>query len=264
MHPMLTIARRAAEEAGHFILRGYRDLDKIQIHEKGRGDFVSAIDQQSEQIIRQILSEKYPTHDILGEEFGEAQSGSTASEYQWVIDPLDGTANFLHGLPQFAVSIACLHHGKPEVGIVYNPVSDDWYTAARGDGAQLNGQRIRVNKQRNPDRAIVATGFPYRAPENMPQQIAYVASVLETFGDLRRIGSAALDLCMVACGRQDAYFEKGIHIWDIAAGVLIAQEAGAIVTDFAGDADMLTNNTVVCANATLHPLLLKAIQKGTI
>lgn len=264
MHPMLTIARRAAEEAGHIIQHGYRDLDKLQIHEKGRGDLVSAVDQRAEQSICQMLGEKYPDHDILGEEFGARQSAAGAAEYQWVIDPLDGTANFLHGLPHFSVSIAVLKRGRPEAGVVYNPISDDWFTAARGQGAQLNGQRIRVNKQRDPTRAIVATGFPYRAVEQMPQVLACVASVLNDFSDLRRLGSAALDLCYVACGFQDAYFESTLNPWDIAAGVLIAQEAGAIVTDYAGEQKMLENGTVLAANALLHPILTKALDRARI
>lgn len=262
MHPMLTIARRAAEDAGRLILRGYRDLNKIKIHEKGRGDFVSAIDQQSEQIIRRILEEKYPTHAVLGEEFGAGEVED--AEYQWVIDPLDGTANFIHGLPIFAVSIGLLKNGVPEIGVVYNPVTDDWFTAARGEGAQLNSLKIRANTQREPERAMVATGFPFKNPEKLPQQLAYCESVLQEFSDLRRLGSAALDLCYVACGRQDAFFEANLNPWDIAAGILIAQEAGCIVTDYDDKKAMLDNGTVVCANAHLHPKLIQALQRGRI
>lgn len=264
MHPMLTIARRAAEEAGRIIQRGYRDLEKLQIHEKGRGDLVSAVDQHAEQLICRMVTEKYPDHDILGEEFGARRSGAGASEYQWVIDPLDGTANFLHGLPHFAVSIAVLRKGRPEVGVVYNPIGDDWFTAARGQGAQHNGQRIRVNRQRDATRAVVATGFPYREIEQLPRVLAQVASVLHDFSDLRRLGSAALDLCYVACGFQDAYFESTLNAWDIAAGVLIAQEAGAIVTDYAGERKMLENGTVLAANALLHPVLTEALRRARI
>ena len=262
MHPMLTIARRAAEEAGRIIQRGYRDLDKLQIHEKGRGDFVSAVDQQSERMICEILADKYPDHDILGEEFGLHRGTAASSEYRWLIDPLDGTANFLHGLPHFAVSIAVLKQGRPEVAVVYNPISDHWFSAARGQGAQCNGQRIRVNRQRDPTRAVVATGFPFRDSEQLPQVLAYVSSVLADFSDLRRLGSAALDLCYVACGWQDAYFESTLHAWDIAAGVLIAQEAGAIVTDYGGEQKMFENGTVLAANPLLYPLLDKALRRA--
>lgn len=259
-HPMLTIARRAAEEAGRFIERGFRDLNRIQVQEKGRGDFVSIIDQQSEQIIRQILQDKFPKHSILGEEFG-AQDAED-SEYQWIIDPLDGTANFVHGFPHFAISIALLKKGQLEVGLVYNPITDELFTAARGEGAFLNGQRIRANKQRDSHNAMIATGFPFKQPETMQQQFAYCASVLQDFSDLRRLGAAALDLCFVACGRQDGYFELGIKPWDIAAGILIAQESGCIVTDFSDDKAMLDNGTIVCANSHLHPILMKALRNA--
>lgn len=259
MHPMLTIARRAAEEAGRFIQRGYRDLNKIQIHEKGRGDFVSAIDQQSEQIIRQILAEKYPDHAILGEEFGAVNNDS---EYQWVIDPLDGTANFIHGLPHFSISIGLLKKGNPEIGLVYNPITNELFTAAKGEGAQLNGQRIRANAQRDSNKAMIATGFPYKDPHLMSQQLAYVQSVLEDFSDLRRLGGAALDFCYTACGRQDGFFELGLRPWDMAAGIIIAQEAGCIVTDFAGEKNMLENGTIICANEYLYPVLDKALRRA--
>lgn len=260
MHPMLTIARRAADEAGRFIARGFRDLDKIQVQEKGRGDFVSIIDQHAEEIIRTILAEKYPSHAILGEEHGEL--GAADAEYQWIIDPLDGTANFVHGLPHFSISIGLLKRGIPEIGLVYNPITDDLYTAAKGEGAQLNGQRIRANSERRPDRAVVATGFPFKDPELMPQQLAYVQSVLEDFSDLRRMGGAALDFCLTASGRQDAFFELGLRPWDMAAGILIAQESGCIVTDFAGGKNMLETGTIICANAHLHPILDKALQRA--
>lgn len=261
MHPMLTIARRAAEEAGRVILQGWRQLDQLQVEEKGRGDLVSVVDRRSEDVIRKLLLEKYPDHAVLGEELGESAG---KGEFAWVVDPLDGTANFVHGLPQFAVSIALLKGGKPEVGVVYNPVSDDWFTAARGQGAQMNGRKIRVNHQRDAGRAVVATGFPFKTPERMPQQMAYVQAALEEFSDVRRLGSAALDLSYVACGRLDAYFEMGLKPWDMAAGLLIAQEAGAIVTDFKESHSMLASGEVVCANAHLHRTLIRQLKGALI
>lgn len=259
-HPMLTIARRAAEEAGRLIERGYRDLSRIKVQEKGRGDFVSVIDQQSEQIIRQILQDKFPEHDILGEEFGGLSVAE--SDYQWIIDPLDGTANFVHGLPHFAISIALLKKGQLEIGLIYNPITDEMFSAARGEGAFCNGQRIRANGQRDSHKAMIATGFPFKTPEQMTQQFAYCQSVLEDFSDLRRLGAAALDLCYVACGRQDGYFESGIKPWDIAAGILIAQEAGCLVSDYGDEKAMLDTETIVCANAYLHPILMKALRRA--
>lgn len=261
MHPMLTIARRAAEEAGRVILQGWRQLDQLQVEEKGRGDLVSVVDRRSEDVIRKVLLEKYPDHAVLGEEFGET---GNHGEFVWVVDPLDGTANFVHGLPQFAVSIALLKGGKPEVGVVYNPVSDDWFTAARGQGAQMNGRKIRVNALRDAGRAFVATGFPFKTPERLPQQLAYVQAMLEEFSDVRRLGSAALDLSYVACGRQDAYFEMGLKPWDMAAGLLIAQEAGAIVTDLNDAHTMLDSGEVACANVHLHRVLMRQLKKARI
>ena len=249
MNPMLTIARRAAEEAGKILQLGQRQLDQIQIEEKGRGDLVSVVDRRAEEVIKNVLLDKYPQHDFLGEESGETRASAEESEYCWVIDPLDGTTNYLHGLPQFAVSIGLLKRGKPELGVVYNPVSEEWFTAARGEGAQLNGRRLRVSGLRDGGRAIAATGFPFRDPDLMPRQYAILQSV-------RRLGSAALDLCFVAANRLDGYFEMGIKPWDICAGMLIAQEAGAIASDFSGGQDMLERGEIVAGNIYLHKILL--------
>ena len=257
MHPMLTIARRAAEEGGRVIMQGLRQLDQLQVEEKGRGDLVSVVDRRSEEVIRRVLLEKFPDHAVLGEEFGRAGG---QREFEWVIDPLDGTANFVHGLPQFAVSIALLKSGKPEVGVVYNPVSDEWFSAARGQGAQLNGRRLRVNMLRDAGRAFVGTGFPFKSPELLPLQYRFVEAALQEFSDVRRLGSAALDLCFVACGRLDAFFEMGLNPWDMAAGLLVAQEAGAIATDFREGHEILARGEVVCANVHLHRVLMRQLK----
>ena len=259
MNPMLTIARRAAEEAGKVLQMGQRQLDQIQIEEKGRGDLVSIVDRRAEDVIKNVLLDKYPQHDFLGEESGETRASAEESEYCWVIDPLDGTTNYLHGLPQFAVSIGLLKRGKPELGVVYNPVSEEWFTAARGEGAQLNGRRLRVSTLRDGGRAIAATGFPFRDPNLLSRQYALLKSVLQEIADVRRLGSAALDLCFVAANRLDGYFEMGIKPWDICAGVLIAQEAGAIVTDFTGGQGMLDRGEIVAGNVYLHKILLTRI-----
>lgn len=259
MHPMLTIARRAGEEAGRFLQRAYRDLKKIQVQEKGRGDFVSAVDKTSEELIRKVLLDKYPHHAILGEELGGALDFE-AEEFLWVIDPLDGTANFVHGLPHFAVSIALLKHGVPELALVYDPMRDDLFTAVRGEGAVRNGLRIRANGLRDSNKGMVATGFPYKDARFLQVHMAQATAVLEQFSDLRRLGSAALDLCYVACGWQDAYFERLVRPWDIAAGVLIAQEAGCLLSDYQGGKEMFVREEVVCANAYLQPVLLKILQ----
>ena len=251
-NPMLTIARRAAEEAGKILQMGQRQLDQIQIEEKGRGDLVSVVDRRAEEVIKNILLEKFPQH-------GETRAQAEESEFCWVIDPLDGTTNFLHGLPQFAVSIGLLKRGKPELGVVYNPATEEWFTAARGEGAQLNGRKLRVSGLRDGGRAIVATGFPFRYPDLMPRQYALLQSVLQEIADVRRLGSASLDLCFVAANRVDAFFEMGLKPWDICAGILIAQEAGAIVTDLAGQHTMLDSGNIVAANTYLHSILLQQI-----
>lgn len=259
MHPMLTIARRAAEDAGKILQMGFRQLNQIQVEEKGRGDLVSIVDKRAEEVIKNILTDKFPRHDFLGEESGETRAGTKESEFMWVIDPLDGTSNFLHGLPQFAVSVGLLHQGKPELGLVYNPITEEWFSAARGQGARLNGRRLRVNALRDGGRAIVATGFPYRHPELMAKQYALLQSVLEPIGDIRRLGAAALDLCFVACNRVDGFFEIGLNPWDIAAGIVIAREAGAIVTDLAGNSAMLDTGEIIAANPYLHQILTEQI-----
>lgn len=259
INPTLTIARRAAEEAGKILQMGLRQLDQIQIEEKGRGDLVSVVDRRAEEVIKNILLDKYPQHDFLGEESGETRARAEESEFCWVIDPLDGTTNFLHGLPQFAVSIGLVKRGKPELGIVYNPATEEWFTAARGEGAQLNGRKLRVSALRDGGRAIVATGFPFRYPELMPRQYAILQSVLTEIADVRRLGSASLDLCFVAANRVDGFFEMGLKPWDICAGILIAQEAGAIVTDLDGGHTMLDSGNIVAANTYLHNTLLARI-----
>lgn len=262
-YPMLNIAKRVAEEAGRYLEDAFHHLDRIQIEEKGRADLVSEVDKNTEKLIVAALREKYPGHDFLGEEGGSQRAQSGDSEYLWVIDPLDGTTNFLHGLPHFAISIALVRKGKLELGLVHNPVSNETFTAVRGQGAQLNGRRLRVHQNRDSLRAIIATGFPTRTPQLLPRQYALVQSVLTEFGDIRRFGAAALDLCFVAANRLDGYFEMGIHPWDIAAGIIIAQEAGALASDFAGQSATYDLDNIVCANGYLHKQLLARIQEAS-
>lgn len=261
MHPMLTIAKRAAEEASKVLQMGFYNLDQIQVQEKGRADLVSIIDQQAERVIREVLTDKYPHHDFLGEEGGGSDS-DRQSEYLWIIDPLDGTTNFLHGIPHFAISIALMKQDKLETAIVYNPITKEMFTASRGQGAQLNERKIRVNPQREGSRAIIATGFPTRNPAKLQEQYPLVTSVLQEFGDIRRFGAAALDLAAVACGRMEGYFEHGIHPWDIAGGILIAQEAGALVTNYAGKSISVFDDNIICANPYLHKALLNRVQNA--
>lgn len=258
MHPMLTIAKRAAYAAGNTMSHHFERLDHIHIQEKNPNDYVSDIDVAVEQEVIKIILDAYPDHYIVSEESGN--QGNKDSQYRWVIDPIDGTTNFIKGFPYFSVSIAVYKNNKLEAGIVYNPISDELFAAARGQGATLNDRKIRANASVLAENAVIATGIPFKKPEMMPKGINTLKNVLSTFPDIRRAGSAALDLCYVACGRVDAYFEYGLSEWDIAAGALIAQEAGAIVTDTNGELTHLSTGNIIAAPAKVYKALIKITQ----
>jgi myo-inositol-1(or 4)-monophosphatase len=233
VHALLNIAVRAARNAGEIIIRSMNRLESLQITSKGRNDFVTEVDRAAEAEIIGHIRKHYPKHSFLGEESGEIQGAD--SDTVWIIDPLDGTTNFLHGFPVFSVSIACQHRGKLEHAVVYDPTRGEIFTASRGSGAHLDNHRIRVSKQRGLDGALVSTGFPYRA--NMQHMDAYLAmmrAVMEQTAGIRRPGSAALDLAYVAAGRTDAFWEIGLKPWDTAAGTLLIQEAGGRVGTLSG------------------------------
>jgi myo-inositol-1(or 4)-monophosphatase len=233
VHALLNIAVRAARNAGEIIVRSMNRLESLQITSKGRNDFVTEIDRAAEAEIIGHIRKHYPKHSFLAEESGEIQGGD--SETVWIIDPLDGTTNFLHGFPVFSVSIACQHRGKLEHAVVYDPMRQELFTASRGGGAHLDNHRIRVSKQRGLEGALISTGFPYRA--NMQHIDAYLGmmrAVMEHTAGLRRPGSAALDLAYVAAGRTDAFWEIGLKPWDTAAGTLLIQEAGGRVGTLTG------------------------------
>ncbi len=204
------------------------------------------------------IQEAYPEHHIVGEE--GTLLGNKDSEYRWVIDPIDGTTNFVKGLPHFAISIAVYKKGKLEAGLVYQPIADEMFCAARGQGATLNDRKIRVNKTL-PENAIITTGFPFKKSELMVKQIKCMRNVLQNFPDIRRLGSAALDLCYVASGRVDGYYEFGVCEWDIAAGALIAQESGAIVSDTNGELNHLKSGDIVAAPPKVYKALVKLIRE---
>ncbi|PID66477.1 MAG: inositol monophosphatase [Gammaproteobacteria bacterium] len=254
MHPMLTIAKRAAFAAGTLIQNRFEQLNRISIQEKSPNNFVSEVDVGAEQIIVQTIQESFPEHLIIGEE--GTHSGSEHSEYRWVIDPIDGTTNFIKGLPHFAISIAIYKNNKLEAGLVYQPISDEMFCAARGQGATLNDRKIRAGTAL-PEKAIITTGFPFKNPELVPKQINCMKKLLSVFPDIRRLGSAALDLCYVACGRVDGYYEFGVSEWDIAAGVLIAQESGVIVSDTDGGLTHLNTGNILAAPAKVYKALVK-------
>jgi myo-inositol-1(or 4)-monophosphatase len=255
MHPMLNTAIKAARAAGRIIVRHLADLDRLAVESKGRNDFVTQVDRRAEEEILRVVQRAYPDHAILAEESG-VQAGS---EYEWIIDPLDGTTNFLHGYPQFAVSIAAHQRGRPMIAVVFDPLREELFTATRGDGAQLNDRRIRVSHVNQLDGALLGTGFPYSSMEFLDAWIATFRELVARTSGVRRAGSAALDLAHVACGRLDGFWEFGLSPWDIAAGCLLIEEAGGLVSDFAGGANFFAGGNVLCGNPRIHAEMLRLL-----
>lgn len=255
MHPMLTIAVRAARAAGQTIMRAYTELDRIEVDAKGVNDFVTSVDKEAEAAIIYQIRKSYPDHSIVGEENGENRG--TNQDYLWIVDPLDGTNNFVNGVPHFAVSIAMQYKGKTEVAVVYDPVRDELFSAVRGKGAKLNDFRIRVNNVSDLGGSLVATGFPFKARQHTETYMKLFGETFSLCADLRRAGSAALDLAYVAAGRVDAFFELGLKPWDIAAGELIVREAGGTVTDFSGGHNYLLSGNIVAGAPKATSLLVK-------
>ncbi|RJG47601.1 inositol-1-monophosphatase [Motilimonas pumila] len=258
MHPMLNIAVRAARNAGDLIAKAYEQFDNVEVEQKGLNDFVTNLDKEAEQAIIYTIRKSYPDHSIIAEESGELEGADT--DHQWVIDPLDGTTNFIKGIPHFAVSIALLVKGKIEQAVVYDPIRNELFTASRGAGAQLNGYRLRASNNKDINGAILATGFPFKQKHNLETYLSIFASLFADAGDMRRAGSAALDLAYVAAGRADGYFELGLKPWDFAAGELIAKEAGAIVTDFAGNHNYVKTGNLVAGNPKVVKTMLAKIR----
>ena len=256
MHPMLNIAIGAARSAGNVIVRNLERVDRITIGTKQRNDFVSEVDRLAETEIIRLIRRAYPQHAILAEESG-AQG---QHEYEWVIDPLDGTTNFLHGFPQFAVSIALRHRGRLDQAVVYDPLRQELFCASRGAGATLNDRRIRVTRVNGLAGSLLGTGFPFRQQEHLDAYLAMFRALFPDAAGIRRAGAAALDLAYVAAGRLDGFWEIGLSPWDTAAGALLVLEAGGMVSDFAGGGDYLESGNVVCAGPKLHAAMLAAIR----
>jgi len=260
MHPMLNTAVKAARAAGKIINYGSQNLDRLTVHSKRPNDFVSEIDQKAEEAIIHTLLEAYPKHAILAEESGTRDGTGGDSEYQWIIDPLDGTTNFLHGVPQYAVSIALLHKGQLNQAVIYDPARNDLYTASRGRGAFLNERRIRVTRRDKLQDSLIGTGFPFRDFTHLDAYLGIFKDLVQKTAGLRRPGSAALDLAWVAAGHMDGFFEIGLAPWDIAAGCLLVQEAGGLVSDFVGGEAYLQSGNVVAGNPKVFVQLLQAIE----
>ncbi|QJR10225.1 Inositol-1-monophosphatase [Usitatibacter rugosus] len=253
---MLNTAVKAARKAGAVINRGANDLDRLTIHRKRQNDYVSEVDHAAEAEIIKILKEAYPTHGFLAEESGKDRA---KNEYVWCIDPLDGTTNFLHGNPQYCVSIALLHNGVPEQGVVFDPNRNELFTATKGSGAYLNERRIRTSKLENFKDSLIATGFPFREESQFDEYIAQFSAMVRATAGLRRPGAAALDLAWVACGRVDGFWEIGLSPWDMAAGALLVREAGGRIGDLQGEDKFLESGKVVASNPKIFTQLLKTL-----
>jgi myo-inositol-1(or 4)-monophosphatase len=258
LHPMLNIAVKAARAAGAIINRAALDLDLLKISSKGPNDFVSEVDQAAERAIIDILLQAYPGHGILAEESGR-EHGARDSEYVWIIDPLDGTTNFLHGFPVYAVSIALAHRGQVQQAVVYDPTRNDLFYASRGRGAFLNDRRLRVSKRTRMNEALIGTGFPFRKGDNFKRYVKMFEEVMQHCAGLRRPGAAALDLCYVAAGYYDGFFETGLNPWDVAAGSLMITEAGGLIGNFTGEADYLYQREVVAGTPKVYGQMVQML-----
>ncbi len=250
---MLNIGIKAAREASKVIIQNLDQVDLLEIETKGRNDFVTEVDKQAEQAIIDVIQYAYPDHAILAEESGKQGENK---EHEWIIDPLDGTTNFLHGYPVFAISIALRIKGILEVAVVYDPTREEMFTASRGKGAHLNNRRIRVSQTRTFANSLLGTGFPFKEMKYMAPWLKSFEMLMPHVSGVRRAGSAAIDLAQLACGRFDGFWEYGLQPWDMAAGILLVQEAGGLVSDMQGKQEMLETGHIVCAN----PKIFKKLQ----
>ncbi len=257
---MLNTAVKAARKAGTLITRASFDIDKLTIRRKRQNDFVSEVDEAAEEAIISVLRDAYPDHGILAEESGTRDA---KSDYVWVIDPLDGTTNFLHGFPQYCISIGLLHKGQPTQAVVYDPNRNELFTATKGVGAYLNDRRIRVSRTDKLEDALMGTGFPFREVGHLDDYLRMFRNVTLATSGIRRPGAAALDLAWVACGRIDGFWEIGLSPWDMAAGALLVREAGGLIGDLDGNPGFLDSGRVVATNAKLFSAMLQLLkQKG--
>jgi len=256
MHPMLNIAVRAARRAGSLINRASLDGSALEVKSKRAHDDVTQVDRAAEEAIMEVVRKAYPEHGFLAEESG---ASAQPAEYRWIIDPLDGTTNFIHGFPQYAVSIALRHREHITQAVVYDPTRNELFTATRGRGAFLNERRIRVSKRDRLAECLIGTGFPFRSFEHLDEYVGMFKSVTEHTAGIRRPGAAALDLAYVAAGRLDGFWEIGLSPWDMAAASLLILEAGGLVSNFDGESTYLEDGHIVCGAPKVFPQLLKLV-----
>ena len=254
MHALQNVAVMAARRGGAILIRHLNKLDKLKVEKKGHNDFVSEADRAAEAAVIEVIQRHYPDHAILAEESGVQGESDTV----WIIDPLDGTTNFLHGFPQFCVSVGVTVNGRTEAGAVYDPLRQEIFTAARGEGATLDGRKIRVSGRKEMEYALIGTGFPFRqADMDMGPYLNMLGKVVRNTSGVRRPGAAALDLCYVAAGRLDAFWETGLKEWDLAAGTLIIREAGGIVSGLDGSENFLDAGHILCGTPKIYAGLAK-------
>ncbi|ARP98374.1 inositol monophosphatase family protein [Pseudorhodoplanes sinuspersici] len=255
---LLNVMMKAARKAARGLIRDFGEVEKLQVSVKGPANFVTAADRKAEQVLRDELMAARPGYSFIGEEGGKIEGPDKT--HTWYVDPLDGTTNFLHGIPQFAISIGLEREGTMIAGLVYNPITDEMYIAERGKGAFLNDKRIRVAGRRSMQDAVVACGLPHRGRGGLAEFRTEFVAVQEQVAGLRRFGSAALDLAFIAAGRFDLYWERNLSSWDMAAGILLVREAGGYVSDCDGNDAMLTKGHIVAGNETLQKDLLKILK----
>jgi myo-inositol-1(or 4)-monophosphatase len=258
LSPALNVMTSAARKAGRRLIRDFGEVENLQISLKGPGDFVSVADQRTESILIGELQKARAGYPILSEEVGLIDGPDKS--HRFIIDPLDGTTNFLHGIPHFAISIGLERDGQLVSGVIYNPISDDMFTAEKGSGAYLNDKRLRVAARKTLKDSVAATGIPFIGKGGHERFQAELGAVMANTAGVRRFGSAALDLAWLAAGRYDAYWERNLKPWDIAAGILMVREAGGVVTDMDGSARMLDSGHILASNESLHPQFLKLLK----
>ena len=258
--PALNVMVAAARKAGRPLIRDFGELENLQISMKGPADFVTTADKRTERILIEELTKARPGYGFLGEEGGVVEGKDKT--HRFIIDPIDGTLNFMHGIPQFAISIGLEREGQLVSGVVYNPVTDDLFMAEKGHGAFLNDKRLRVAARKELGPSVIATGLPFMGKEGHARVLAEMGAVMNVTAGIRRMGAASLDLAYVAAGRFDGFWEHGLQPWDMAAGILLVKEAGGVITDMHGGEQMLAKGNVICANEHLHPQLLKLLKSA--